>query len=200
MQYTGYIGGAAGRERSGDPSDGSGEIIVSAGGGVAGQALYQAAIEAAALPSGLSQRWRVLIGRNAGETTYHRLKAAAGANVTVEWARPDFPALLHRAAVSVSQAGYNTAADLLDAGVPAVLVPFADGGEQEQTIRADLMAAAGRAVVVHSGKLSAPGLASAMAAALELTPGTMRPIAMNGEEASADIIIEITRQRSDRLG
>ena len=43
----------------------------------------------------------------------------------------------------VSQAGYNTTMDLLRAGRPAVVVPFADGGEDEQTRRAERMAALG---------------------------------------------------------
>jgi predicted glycosyltransferase len=173
-RYTGYIGGAGERAGGAGRTDGAGEIVVSAGGGVVGQALYDAAVEAGALPTCQRWPWRVLVGRNAGTATFDRLAAAAGANVTVEWARPDFPALLHRAAVSVSQAGYTTAADLLDAAVPAVLDPFADGGEQEQTIRAQVMAEAGRAVVLRTEDLSASCLAAAVTAALAPSPDVMR--------------------------
>jgi predicted glycosyltransferase len=199
-RYTGYIGGAG--ERVGGPgrTDGAGEIVVSAGGGVVGQALYAAALGASALPTCQHWPWRVLVGRNAGAATFDRLAAAADGNVTVEWARSDFPALLHRAAVSVSQAGYNTAADLLDAAAPAVLVPFAGGGEQEQTIRAQVMAEAGRAVVLRTEDLSASRLAAAVTAALALSPGAMRPVAMNGAENSADMILEAVRQRASSHG
>ena len=176
--------------------DSAGEIVVSAGGGVVGQALYDAALGASALPTCQHWPWRILVGRNAGVATFDRLAAAAGGNVTVEWARPDFPALLHRAAVSVSQAGYNTAADLLDAATPAVLVPFADGGEKEQTIRAQVMAEAGRAVVLRNEDLSASRLAAAVTAALALTPGATRPVAMNGAECSAELILQALLQRA----
>jgi predicted glycosyltransferase len=199
-RYTGYIGGADERVGGADQTDGAGEIVVSAGGGVVGQAVYDAALKASALPTWQNSHWRVLVGRNAGTATFDRLAAAAGGNVTVEWARPDFPALLHRAAVSVSQAGYNTVADLLDAAAPAVLVPFADGGEQEQTIRAQFMAEAGRAVVLKSEDLSASSLATAVTAALALSPGAMRPIAMNGAECSADSILQAARQRASSHG
>ncbi|MGI9407639.1 MAG: glycosyltransferase, partial [Hyphomicrobiaceae bacterium] len=44
--------------------------------------------------------------------------------------------LLACAALSISQAGYNTVMDLLVARCPAIIVPFATGGETEQTFRA----------------------------------------------------------------
>jgi predicted glycosyltransferase len=199
-RYTGYIGGVGERAGGAGQTDGTGEIVVSAGGGVVGQMLYAAALGASALPTSQSRRWRILVGRNAGAVTFDRLAATAGDNVTVEWARPDFPALLHRAAVSVSQAGYNTAADLLDAATPAVLVPFADGGEKEQTIRADVMAEAGRAVVLRAEVLSAKSLAAAVSAALALSPGAMRPVAMDGAECSAEMILQALLQRAGGHG
>jgi UDP-N-acetylglucosamine:LPS N-acetylglucosamine transferase len=60
-------------------------------------------------------------------------------NVTVEWARPDFPALLAGCALSISQAGYNTVLDLVAARRPAIVVPFDAGNETEQAIRAEAM-------------------------------------------------------------
>jgi len=59
----------------------------------------------------------------------------------VEPPTPDFRMLLTGAAASVSMCGYNTALDVLQAGVPAVLIPFDDGGEVEQGLRADALAA-----------------------------------------------------------
>src|SRR5678816_2977820 len=46
-------------------------------------------------------------------------------------------------AASLSQAGYNTTLDVVRAGRPAVVVPYASGGEDEQTRRAARMAALG---------------------------------------------------------
>jgi len=46
--------------------------------------------------------------------------------------------MLYHAAASVSLCGYNTALDILQAGTPAVFVPFDDGSEVEQGLRARL--------------------------------------------------------------
>jgi predicted glycosyltransferase len=67
------------------------------------------------------------------------LRKAAADHVTVERARRDFRALLAAAAVSVSQAGYNTAVDLLRTGVRPVLVPFEAGQETEQRLRSECL-------------------------------------------------------------
>ena len=48
--------------------------------------------------------------------------------------------MLYHAAASVSLCGYNTALDVLQSGVPAVLVPFDNGGEVEQSLRAEALA------------------------------------------------------------
>ena len=68
------------------------------------------------------------------------LKATAPSNVIVEPSRPDFRQMLQHAAASVSMCGYNTALDVLQSAVPAVFVPFDDGSEVEQTLRARALA------------------------------------------------------------
>jgi len=200
LRYTGYIGGSDGCQVATGSTDGAGEIVVSAGGGVVGVSLYQAALDASLLPGARGWQWRVLVGSNVCRADFERLAGAASGNVTVERARPDFPALLHRAAVSVSQAGYNTAADILDARIPAVVVPFCDGGAQEQTVRAGLMAEAGRAVVLPARDLSASTLVAAVAAARALSPDAMRPVAMAGGNGSADIIMDAVAQKGRANG
>jgi predicted glycosyltransferase len=60
---------------------------------------------------------------------------------------PEFPAWLRRSALSVSRAGYNTCADLLNARVPAVLVPHPR--MSDQSLRAERMRAHGLASVVR---------------------------------------------------
>ncbi len=78
--------------------------------------------------------------------------------------RPDFRALLGHAALSVSQAGYNTALDVLAAGVRAIFVPFAAHDETEQTDRARALAARGLATVIAEHELTAERLAATVAA------------------------------------
>lgn len=140
LNYTGYVDDTAARVIE-DGAEGAGEIIVSGGGSAASLPLYRAALGAAGLVT--DHRWRLLVGRGVAVEAFDALAQAAPDHVIVERARPDFPALLSRAALSVSQAGYNTVIDVLNARVRAVLVPFEAGNETEQRLRAEGLAGAG---------------------------------------------------------
>jgi predicted glycosyltransferase len=123
------------------------------------------------------------------EAEFAALKAPG---VQVERFRSDFAALLASAKVSVSQAGYNTVGDLLVAGTRAVLVPFAAGGETEQTERANRLAAAGRAVVLPETDLTAQALAAAIETAwLGPDPATLPVPLVDGARRSADVIFSL---------
>ncbi len=193
--YTGYIGAVRTvPEPPGD--DGKDEIVVSAGGGAVGDALIAATFGAAATLRP-ARRWRVLIGANAGASAVQRLIAEAPAGVIVERARPDFRGLLRRAALSVSQAGYNTVVDVLAAKVPAVFVPFAAGRETEQSLRAARLAERGLARVVDETALTPATLAEAAAASIA-APRQNAAIALDGEAATAaalDRLFERNKQR-----
>lgn len=115
---------------------GKGEVLVSAGGGPVGHRLFEAAVRAA---DG-RRPWRLLVGGADRAEEIARLSREVGPGVFVEPARPDFRQMLAHAAASVSMCGYNTAMDLLQTGCPGVLVPFDDGGEVEQTLRARALA------------------------------------------------------------
>jgi predicted glycosyltransferase len=181
VRYTGYVD----EDESVAPAPERGGIVVSGGSSAASAPLYRAAIEAArSIPD---RPWRVLLGNGIDEDAFRAIRTSAPAHVTVERARPDFRALLSRAAVSVSQAGYNTVVDLLQARPASVLVPFEGGHETEQRLRAEEMEARGLAVVLPEMELSAARLAEAVRAALERTPPAIR-VALNGAERSAEIV------------
>jgi predicted glycosyltransferase len=163
------------------------DVIVSAGGGAVGGRLSQAAVAAAADMPDLS-RWLVIAGPNLPQATFDALAAAARPGVQVERFRPDFPALLAAARVSASQAGYNTAGDILQAGVRSVLVPYAEAGETEQEDRARRLAALGRAQVVTEAALTPGTLAAALRAALDGPPPAALPIDTGGAARSAALI------------
>ena len=74
----------------------------------------------------------------------------------------DFAALLGRAFVSVSQAGYNTTLDVLASGARPVMVPFTGNGETEQKARGARLREFDLAVVVDDPTLTAEGLAHAV--------------------------------------
>jgi predicted glycosyltransferase len=166
-----------------------GEIVVSGGSSTAGLPLYRAALEAARqVPE---RPWRVLVGAGVEQRRFESLAGSAPVNATVERARPDFRALLARAAVSVSQAGYNTAVDLLRTGVPAVLVPFEAGHETEQRLRAERLAALGLARVLPEAELSPAALAEAVRAQIARLPASRLGINLEGAEQTVAIIEEL---------
>lgn len=187
--YTGMVGPRRdGPLHGADHADGrdDGEafdVVVSVGGGAVGARLVAAALAARPLSRLADARWLVLTGPNA---TPGALPAPA-AGVSVRSFVPDLAARLARARVSVSQAGYNTVADLVAARCRAVLVPYAAGGETEQGRRAALLAERGLAVVVEEEALDAAALAAAVDAALDL-PRPDIDLSLDGAELSRFLI------------
>jgi len=163
--YTGYVAQEDLPSRSacdaGVAEAGVAEVIVSAGGGAVGGPLLRAALAARPLTSLASRPWRLLIGGNLSDAEQSALRSQAGAGVTIEPARTDFPALLARSALSISQAGYNTVVETLIHGDRAVLVPFATARETEQTRRAQLLAERGLVQMVPAETLDGRALADA---------------------------------------
>lgn len=138
--------------------DGASEILVSAGGGAAGEKIYRAASRACAL-SQCSRPWRLLLGSNPAERLKTEIKMLGGDKVIVEANRSDFRQLLSQCAISISQVGYNTVVDLLTTGAPAVVIPFeGEGGQSEQSARAKRLESMGRARVLSEETLSAERL------------------------------------------
>ena len=144
-----------------------GEVLVSAGGGAVAAPLIEAAIAARPLTSLRDVPWRLLAGHNLPEDRFQALQQLCGAGILLERARADFTDLLSRARLSISQAGYNTVMDILAAEVPAVLVPFAATQQTEQTLRAEMLAARGAAVMLTEERLNAQELAAAVEKALK---------------------------------
>ena len=154
----------------GELRDGAGEAIVSTGGGAVGGRLLEAALAARPRTRLADTRWRLLAGANLSENEFRALAARAPEGVAVERFRPDFAALLRRARLSVSQGGYNTLMEVLDARLPAVVVPYAGGLETEQTLRANLLAARGLVEVVDENDLDGASVAAAVERALTRPP------------------------------
>lgn len=178
-------------------SSGKSEILVSGGGSAAALPLFRLCLEASRL-AGPARPWRILFGRGTSEAAFADLKAAAPGHVTVEWSRPDFPALLSACALSISQAGYNTVLDLVAAQRPALVVPFDDGNETEQAIRAQAMERAGLARSLRmSGPdaLTASHLAEAAASALREGPSPLLEIDRNGAARTAAILTGLLAKR-----
>lgn len=150
LRYTGFVAPPP----AGPLPHGPGQqtVLVSGGGGAVAKPVYEAAVAAAAQSPDLN--WLLLIGGNDAHHRVEALRARAPANATVSLATPDFRHMLFSAAASISLCGYNTALDILQAGTPAVFVPFDDGGEVEQSLRAKALSALDGIAVITSADLT----------------------------------------------
>jgi predicted glycosyltransferase len=120
------------------------------------------------------------------------LGALAGRpGVVLETFRDDFPELLRGAALSVSQAGYNTVLDVVSSGVRAVVVPY-EGSGDEQPLRGRILAERGLLKVVEEGELSPARLAAAMHDALT-APGfpARSRLDLDGANRSVEILKDL---------
>lgn len=191
--YTGYVQDAAAAVPT--PAASTGEIVVSGGGSAASLPLMHAALAAA---TGDERSWRLLVGHGVDEKTFAELQASAPGNAVVERVRSDFAALLRGARCSVSLFGYNTALDLADANVPAVVVPFDAGNEREQSIRAAKFAEMGLVQIVTSSELSGDRLRSAVDAAIRHHAPNRRGLDCRGAERSVEQVERlVTEKRRD---
>ncbi|MBC8129241.1 MAG: hypothetical protein H7Y08_02830, partial [Rhizobiaceae bacterium] len=132
---------------------------------------------------------------------FDRIVAAAsdaartgGGHIIVERFRSDFPAVLGRAELSISQGGYNTTIDILRSGVPAIVVPFSEGDETEQEDRARRLAERLYLHILPMDQMGVEPFAAAIDAAIADAPRrrAMRPVdfALEGAANTAAIVAE----------
>ncbi|MBO9444211.1 glycosyltransferase [Ruegeria sp. R14_0] len=170
------------------------EVLVSAGGGSVGQPIFRAAIEAARkMPN---RRWRLLVGGQDAKARIEELRQlAADAPVTLEPVRPDFRQMLPHAAASVSMCGYNTALDLLQSGTPSVFIPFDDGNEVEQSLRARTLAEMPAIDVIPSKDLNGDMLARAVDRVISEGPREVSDQGFDGAAQAVRIAKTLLEQR-----
>ena len=190
LRYTGFVAPPAAVPHPDHVGDG--EILVSAGGGGVGHALFETAVAAAQLLP--EMRWRLLVGGQDAEETIRSLGSCD--NAIVEPARPDFRQMLHRAAASVSMCGYNTALDLLQAGTPAVFVPFDAGGEVEQSLRAQALAALRGIHVLPASDLTPEALVTAIRAGIADPHRSTERLRFDGAARSVAIASAMAKARA----
>ncbi|MEQ1881126.1 MAG: glycosyltransferase [Burkholderiales bacterium] len=140
-------------------------VLVSAGGGAAGHALFAAAIHAQAT---LWKQYRIPMRLIAGpllpEPQWQRLRELATGREGMELVRsvPDMAAEFQSAGLSLSQCGYNTALEIVQSGVRALVVPYAEGREDEQMNRARRLETLGVIRILDPAGISAARLAAEM--------------------------------------
>jgi predicted glycosyltransferase len=176
LHYTGYVVDEA--EPSGDA--GRDEVIVSAGGGAVGARLMETAIAARPLTGLRDRTWRIITGLHGREVTVQ--------NFIVERFRNDFTLLLRNCVLSVSQGGYNTVLETLQARARALLVPYAGGGESEQTLRAQLLAEKGLVEMLEEDALTPAALAAAIDRAAARPRPPQGAVDLGGARRSAELL------------
>lgn len=188
LRYTGYVAPPAPLPHP--EGAGTGEILVSAGGGAVGDPIFHAALAAARLTPDLT--WRLLVGGQ-DPARLAALRAEAPANAKVEPARPDFRQMLPLAAASVSMCGYNTAMDLLQAGPPAVLIPFDAGKEVEQGLRAASLATLPGITVLPAAELTPTRLVDALATVIAAGPRCDTALRFDGAARSVALAHQMAK-------
>lgn len=191
LRYTGFV--APPPVKPNLAVDGKRDILVTTGGGSVGMRLFETAVAAAALDA--TKRWRLLVGGENSEKRVASLRTKAPSNLTVSSASPDFRQMLYHASASVSFCGYNTALDVLQAGTPAVFVPFDDGGEVEQGLRAESLAHQSGIEVLRSENLSAGALLASVNAAQAAPKRGRRTEGQQGAERTVEIVCELAAEQ-----
>ena len=192
LRYTGFVAEQLPPAASNGP--GRGDILVTAGGGPVGQKLFETVIDAAA-DRDFDCQLRLLVGGGEARLRPLRDRAASLENVYVEPTRPDFRQMLQRASLSISQAGYNTILDVALAGVRAIIAPFAEGGETEQTDRARAYGNRLGLTIVPEADLSVETMCAAIQDTLCKEPPGRFDISIDGAMQSATIIEDLLAQR-----
>lgn len=186
VSYSGYI--CAPGNLVAHAHEGVDEVLVSAGGSATGLDILQTAIAAKPLSRLNDLRWRILVSPSIEDSQFQVLQQIAGEGFLIERNRPDFSELLKRARLSISQAGYNTVTDILNSDTAAVVIPYAEADEVEQTMRAQKLQDCGRLVLLKQDDLSP----AAMVAAMEKADQQSSTLKVNlaGGKNSASIILE----------
>jgi predicted glycosyltransferase len=200
VHYTGYVvpqRPVVAGQRRGD------HLLVSAGGGIVGEALFQAALQARQhLLATTGQRLplRIVAGPFLPEPAWQRLQQQTAGLPDVELLRqvPDMVAEMRQARASLSQCGYNTALDIVCAAVPALVVPYATDTENEQTVRAQRLAERRAMQWLDPGRLQPEPLAQALQSLLEFRPSPSA-LALDGAAASARVLALLAAQTSPQV-
>ncbi|NOT60191.1 MAG: glycosyl transferase [Acidobacteria bacterium] len=130
-------------------------ILVSIGGGRVGHELIECVFAASPLvatPHGI----QVFTGPHIPADVFEqlRIQAALLPHVTLSRHTTEFPAWLRRASLSISMAGYNTCMDILAARADALVYPFHEHDNDEQTRRAHKLAQLGLVGVIEPAQLT----------------------------------------------
>jgi predicted glycosyltransferase len=191
--YTGFVtprpnadGGKKIRSRLGLKRD-EALVVASTGGGRVGEDLLWAVVEAYTRLTGeRKMRLCVFTGPFMAEPHFSVLsdRVASLPGVQLERFTADFLSYLAAADLSISMAGYNTCMNILAAGVPSLVFPFAQN--REQRIRAEKLAALGGLSLLREEDLEPSRLATLIAEVINAGIKPVRvPVDLDGARETA---------------
>lgn len=199
VHYTGFVLPQA-EMKSERPPRAAKQILVSAGGGLVGETLFRAAVAAyPLLRASEDVTMQIVTGPFLPEEAWRSLRESARRlpGLSVRRFVPNLCAEMRRSAASVSQCGYNTALDVLRAGTPALVVPFAEGVEDEQLKRARRLESLGALRVVEQDELDLQRFARELRELFKFRP-RRSVLDMRGAQNSARLIESLLRSRTSR--
>lgn len=195
VHYTGFVVSKSASRSASTPRR---DLVVSAGGGIAGVPLIRAVVGAHPLLKDLPVR--IIAGPFFPESDWRSLQLLAAGQHGLQLKRsvPDLRAELETARASISQCGYNTALDIVQTRIPALVVPFAENGEDEQTRRARRLEELGAVRVLDPTRLHSSTLADEIRALLRFRPRKL-PLDLSGGPNTARLLADIHAARFGRI-
>jgi len=163
-------------------------IVASAGGGKVGGEVLAAAVRAFThLPRGC--RLQIFSGPFLDDASFSDLKSFENDVIRVDRFTSDFLTFLDAADLSVSMAGYNTSMNIMAAGTPALVWPFAQN--REQRLRAERLARLGGLQILTDNDLQTKQLAGLMTRVLTENERPAGVIDLNGAQKTADWLAKL---------
>jgi predicted glycosyltransferase len=195
IRYTGYVGQTEVRTEPGQTKD-CPTLLVSAGGGRVGHELIACALDADTRLAG-RRRLRILAGPHMPDGQFQDLqeRVAGRSHITLQRHTTQFLDLLRQADLSISMAGYNTCMDILSAGVRALVWPFTEHENGEQTMRARKLEQLGYVSVLDPARLDPDYLAAEITRCLKM-PASAPSVALDlqGAPRTAELLAALLQE------
>lgn len=168
IRYTGYVAQPL-RDKLTERVEADPLIVVSVGGGRVGGELIACALDAETRLS-MPRRLRIFTGPHMPAEQFQSLsqQAAGRSHITIERHTTQFLTWLRQADLSISMAGYNTCMDILSAGARALVWPFNERENDEQTRRARKLEQLGYVNTLDPARLEPDYLAAEIVRCLNL--------------------------------
>jgi len=177
-------------------------VLVSAGSGASGGKLYRAAAEAHRLLWEIDQLpMTIITGPDFPHPDLKRLQKLTGNLPELELKRsvPDLGVELSKVRWAVCQCGYNTAVDVLETGVSALLMPASDSRRSVQAERLQRLNHWRVARMLMPRHLNAASLANSIHQLVKFKP-LANKFNMDGAEITSNLIYDLSLSGSSRLG